>query len=197
MRLALRNLSIILLIGLLLGALTSFGQTFIPEPFKQLANAYSVWLFASFVIGMLLASYKWAVAGGAAVQYLAILAYYLLSIVRFDSGFSVASNLIWIVGGTLVGPVAAYLGHAVRAGSKWRPYGISFMTALFFSEALYQFIILRYIGEGSCFLVIGLGFLSVMLFCEKRHLATIAATIPLTILMFVGYAYVLVSISGG
>lgn len=183
-------------VGILLGILTSFGQTFIPEPFKQLANSYSVWLFFSFIAGYLLISYKKTVVAGVLVQYLAILFYYLASSIRFNMEYSlgmlISLNVVWIVGGTLAGPAAALAGALVKKKTKYLSYAIGFMAGLFISEALYQFINLGHVGEGIVFSVVALVFLGVSYYKIKYSiLGTTLATLFFTGLMYVGYAYVL------
>lgn len=183
-------------VGLLLGIFTSFGQTFIPEPFKQLANSYSVWLSFSFIAGYLLVSYKKAAVAGVLLQYLAIIFYYVASSLRFDMGFSFGSlislNLVWIAGGTVAGPIAALAGAMARKKAKYVSYAIGFMAGLFISEALYQLIILGYVGEGTVFSVVALVFLGVSYYKIKYSVVkTALATLFFASLMYVGYAYVL------
>lgn len=188
-----------LVLGISLGVFTSFGQTFIPEPFKQLANSYSVWLLFSFIGGYLLMSYKKALIAGVLIQYLAILFYYVASSIRFDMEYSFESlislNVIWIIGGTLVGPIAALAGVLANRQTNYRPYATGFMAGLIVSEALYQFIILGYIGEGLVFLFTALVFLTISYYKTKYAvITTIIATILFTVAMYIGYAVVLRSL---
>lgn len=183
-------------IGILLGIFTSFGQTFISDPFKQLANSYSIWLFSSYVAGYLLISYKSAALSGVLLQYLAILFYYIASSVRFGTTFSIESlvsiNLIWLIGGTLAGPIAAVAGAIVKKKTKYLPYAVGFIAGLFISEALYQFIKLGYMSEGIVFSAIALVFLVISYYKTKYRIATTAiVTVVFTIFMYIGYAYVL------
>lgn len=185
-------------IGILLGVFTSFGQTFIPDPFRQLANSYSVWLFFSFIAGYILVSYKQALISGALLQYLAILFYYAASSIRFDMDYSIESlislNLVWIIGGTLAGPAAGLAG-ALMKEKKYVPYAIGFMAGLFLSEALYQFIALNYIGEGIVFVSAGLVFLTAGYHKVRFPLVkTLLSAALFTVIMYVGYAVVLGSL---
>lgn len=184
------------LVGILLGVVTSFGQTYIPDPLRQLANSYSVWLLFSFIVGWLIQKYSWAAVAGVAVQYLAIVFYYVASSIRFDFDLTlsalIANNVIWIIGGTLVGPVAAIAGMIVKNKTRYLPIAIGFMVGLFISEALYQFIILQYVGEGVVFSIVAAIFAGVMYFVTKYNLLKVAVfSLLFTSVMYVGYAHVL------
>lgn len=190
-----RNILLILLFGFGLGIFTSFGQTYLPEPFDQLANSYSVWLLFSFVCGMLLSRYRWALLAGALIQYMALATYYVLLHIRFpDAGFNTSSNIIWLVGGTLVGPVAGFCGRAYAYKSKYSTYALSFIIAVTLSEALFIFIQLRYVGEGLVFLALAAVLAILLLRDYSQRLQTIVPIIVLTSLAYVGFAYVLTAI---
>ncbi|WP_046469037.1 DUF6518 family protein [Allosalinactinospora lopnorensis] len=116
-------------IGVAAGALTSYGQTYLPEPFTQLANSYSVWLTFSFVYGLLAPSKRFAVPGGIVVQMLAIAGYYLVSELRFDAGTGgLETNLVWLFGGLLVGPAAGLAGYWARTKRELGPYALGVAT---------------------------------------------------------------------
>lgn len=196
MRRIINFVAITLGIGILLGILTSFGQTYIPEPLTQLANSYSVWLFFSLIAGYLLNSVKRAALSGALLQYIAILFYYVASSIRFDMDYSIIDllsvNLIWIIGGTLVGPVAGIAGVLIRQNSRHVAYAIAFMAGLFISEAVFQFINLKYIGEGIVFVIAALAFLSTAYYKTRFSVVkTILVSILFVVIMYVGYAFVL------
>ena len=183
-------------VGVLLGVFTSFGQTILSEPFTQLANSYSIWLFFSLVAGYLLVSAKQAAIAGALLQYIAILFYYVASSIRFDMAYTIENlislNLIWIAGGTLAGPLAGVAGALIKQRHKYVPYAIGFMAGLFISEGLYQFLSLQYVGEGIVFIVTALLFLVVAYYKLKFPIVkTVLVTIAFSILMYVGFAYVL------
>ncbi len=190
-------------VGVLLGVFTSFGQSILPPPFTQLANSYSMWLIFSFGVGYVLKSHSLiAVAiAGAAIQYLAILLYFIVSAVRFDMAYTmadlIAANLIWIIGGTLVGPVAAVAGRNAANRTKLINVSVGFMAGLIVSEAGYQFLKLGYGGEGVVFTVVALIFLLVMYYLVKYHVWwTVLYTFIWSVVMYIGYAYVLNAIFG-
>lgn len=191
----LTDLTLILLFGLLTGVLTSFGQTFIPAPFTQLANSYSVWLLMSFIAALFMHRYRYAIVGGAVIQYLAIAFYHVASAIRFDTGFSFSSNLVWILGGTLVGPLVGFLGLYLKNKQKHSYLAPAFMAGLAYSEAIYQFAILKYNPEGFVFIGLGTLILTWLLYKYRTNIPkTIVATAVFTGLMFVAYGVILAAI---
>jgi hypothetical protein len=189
----LKDTLIIIAIGYLTGILTSFGQTYIPDPFRQLANSYLVWLTMSFVAGMLLSSKRSSLIGGALIQYLAIAVYYIVSIYRFDTAFSFSpSNIFWIVGGTIAGPVVGLLGFLLNQKNKWFEYSVAILPILVFSDAIFQFVILNYVDTG--FVFVGMGLL-IMLILRSRYNPDWSKVLILiligSLLAFVTFAYIL------
>jgi hypothetical protein len=192
-----KNVARIALFGIALGLFTSFGQTYLPDPFTQLANSYSVWLLFAFACGILVSSYRWAAVGGAVVQYLALASYYVLLHLRFDgAGFNSSSNIIWLVGGTLAGPVAGVCGKIYANRAKHSHYALSFIGAVALSEALYNFVQLRYVGEGMVFLVLAAGLVTALLWKYENRARTLLPLVVFTVLAYVGYAFVLMKIFG-
>lgn len=196
-----KYLSITIVVGILLGVFTSFGQTFIPAPFTQLANSYSLWLLFSFVVGVALKTYGFAsvAVAGAVVQYLAILFYYVASAIRFDMSFTLESlislNIVWLVGGTLMGPITGVAGVIAARREKYLTVTVGFMAGLIFSEALYQFLNLGYVAEGIVFSAVGLLFLGLVYLKVRYPIRfTLLWTGLFTGLMYVGIAYVMGSL---
>jgi hypothetical protein len=106
----------------------------------------------------------------------------------------ISLNLIWIVGGTLAGPIAGAAGALIKKKSKYVPYAVAFMTGLFVSEGLYQFIDLKYIGEGIVFSSAAIVFLAVSYYrLRLPFITTILIAILFSIIMYVGYAHILKS----
>lgn len=141
-------------LGVALGVATSFGQTYLPNPVSQLANSFSVWLLVSFIFGVFSARHYQALAGGGLLQVAALFGYYLTANLRFDSGHgSTGVLLFWLVGGVLGGPVLGLAGHLYRS-NRMAVLALSAITVVILSEALYMFAVLRYTGEGVCFLTL-------------------------------------------
>jgi hypothetical protein len=188
----LKDTALVIIIGIFIGLLTSFGQTYIPAPFTQLANSYSVWLFASFIIGYVTKSYWTAGIGGAVVQYIAIAVYYVISAIRFDSGFMISSNIVWLIGGTVAGPIIGVLAYALRHEERLRAYAIPALTSLFLSESVYQFINLGYVAEGIMFAGVGVVIGTFLVMTKKPQLLqTVALTVGMTALMYGFYGVIL------
>jgi hypothetical protein len=190
-----KNIIITIALGVLLGLFTSFGQTYLPDPFKQLANSYSVWLLFAFICGLSMSRYRWALLSGAVVQYVALATYYVLIHIRFSDGsFNISSNVIWLVGGTLVGPLASLAGKLYSVRSKWSAYALSYIVGLILSESLYQFMRLQYVGEGLVFLVLSLAVAAVLLWNYQPRVKIILPTIIVTATTYIGYAYIVTAI---
>ena len=167
-----KRILFVILFGLLVGTATSFGQTYLPGPFEQFANSFSVWLLCSFLVGYKIAGYKWAAVSGALVQLMALAGYYTTSQVRFDSGFAATSyTLMWFVGGLTAGPAIALAGVICRRRKDkyyWAAAGC--MTLLFFLEAVWMFEALQYTAKGFCF--VGAGILFAVIATAHRMLGS-------------------------
>ncbi|CAN5410543.1 hypothetical protein BH09PAT4_BH09PAT4_01700 [soil metagenome] len=190
-----KNVIITITLGVVLGLFTSFGQTYLPDPFTQLANSYSVWLLFAFICGLFMSRFRWALLSGAVVQYVALATYYSLLHIRFSDGsFNISSNVIWLIGGTLVGPLASLAGKLYSVRSKWSVYALSFIVGLILSESLYQFIRLKYVGEGLVFLVLSLAVAAVLLWDYQSRVKVILPTIIVTATTYISYAYIVTAI---
>ena len=192
-----KNIITMLAFGIGLGAFTSFGQSYLPDPFRQLANSYSVWLLVAFICGMFMSRLRWAFLSGAAIQYVALLTYYLLIHVRFnDGGFHLSSNVIWLIGGTLIGPVAGVAGKLYADRSKWSSYGLGLIVGVILSESLYEFLQLTYTGEGIVFLILALSVATSLLWKYESRIKAILPILAFSAIAYVGYAYIITSIFG-
>lgn len=180
----------LVLIGSLTGVITSFGQTYIPGTFNQLANSYAVWLTASFIGGNFLSSQKQALVGGVVVQLIAIAFYYLTSYLRFDMTFgSYGILLFWGMGGLLMGPV---LGLAGQWWSRKREdrigYAIALLSASYLSEGFRNLFEFGY-SVGYAFLIIGVGSFILMYRSNSGILKFGLLTGVLTCIMYIGLTY--------
>ena len=190
-----KDTGIILLAGAVAGVLTSYGQTYLPDHLSQIANSYAVWLAVSFATALVLRSYWTAAIGGAVIQYIAIAVYYVASDLRFDYGMpSLGANAVWIIGGTLAGPVVGWLAYSLRQKGRFHAFAIPVIGGLFFSEALYQFINLQYPIEGVIFLCMGALIVVILSYVFREHSVKFFLRLFLcTILMYFAYGVVLVS----
>jgi len=167
----LRSSAIVVLGGLVLGGLTSFGQTYLPAPFTQLANSYSVWLFGSFVAGWALSSWAWALLGGVGLQLFALAGYYAVTTLRFNAGTGGwTGNAIWLAGAVCAGPLVGLAGQSLRTRyPRWQALlGTGGMAVLFLSEAAHNTFVLHYRSEGVCFAVVTIVFMAAVLPLLRR-----------------------------
>lgn len=183
-----RNALVIILIGSFTGIMTSIGQTYIPGTFNQLANSYAVWLTASFIGGSYLSSKKWSVIGGILIQIIAIVFYYLTSLVRFDMSFgSYGILLFWVIGGLLMGPVLGFVGHLWKHERQAKDqYGIVLLSALYISEGIRNLYEFGY-SVGYVFLIIGVCIITCMYPKRTSVLKLGLITLSLTACMYGGF----------
>lgn len=153
-----------LAIGIILGVLTSFGQTYLPEPIKQFANSYSVWLLVAFVFGLTITRRSSALLGGGIVQVAALIGYYLMGELRFDSGYGARTTLLfWFISGVVGGPLLSLAGCIYASKSRLSVLAALGMTMVILSEAVYMFGVLHYIAQGVYFLALAIVFLAIAL----------------------------------
>jgi Family of unknown function (DUF6518) len=157
-------------LGLLVGLLTSFGQKYLPEFLLQFANSYSVWLVASFFVGSLATSYKKAMMYGTFTQLSALLGYYVTSYICFGAQTSLFSAIfdVFFVGAIFAGPILGLAGYEYSRNRKYSLYAMAAFSGSFLSEGLYTLIQLKY-SVGYAFLFIGLA-IAVMLKRTERSI---------------------------
>ncbi len=121
MRLALRSLSLVLVLGLALGVLTSLGQAHLPDEVRSFANSTGSWTLVAFLLVWPSRSPLQAAVGGVLALWALLAGYVLASELR---GFPASSSLVafWGAAGLLAGPFVglgawwAGTGPAVHAG---------------------------------------------------------------------------------
>ena len=143
-----RSIAIAVGCGLVVGALTSIGQSALPDQVRSLANGSAPWSLAAFILA--------AIAGGrdtvrsailAAGALLAMLAGYdLITTLR---GFPVSASmtLFWVVAAVIAGPVLG-VGAAWSQGTD-RPKaaaGVAVLASILVGEAIYG---LTVIGDST------------------------------------------------
>uniref|UniRef100_UPI001E30791F DUF6518 family protein n=1 Tax=Cellulomonas hominis TaxID=156981 RepID=UPI001E30791F len=139
--------------GLVVGALTSLGQTLLGGTwFAGLANAVSPWLVASFLVGAL-ARRGWVAALAGLVACAAEVAgYYLVADLR---GFAVGASsvAVWVVAGVVGGPVFGWAGRLWRTGTgRWRGLDPALLVGCWLAEAVVTYAVaLRYWGDAAVF----------------------------------------------
>ena len=182
-------ISITILIGIAVGFFTSFGQTYIPGTFNQLANSYAVWLTASFVGGYLLHSKKWALLSGVLIQLIAIAVYYFVSYLRFDMTFgSYGILLFWGIGGIVMGPLLGLAGYWWRYVENKKILATALLGSLYFSEGIRNLYEFGY-SVGYVFIAIGVGILIAINNTKNDTLKSFFISIIIAAGMYVGLTY--------
>lgn len=108
--------------GLALGALTSFGQSWLPDEAHSIANSAGSWALVAFILG-LLASTAWVAAVCGAGALLTLLAGYVIASVVRDFGVSRTMVVFWSMAGLVIGP---FLG----LGALWLRRGHGILASL-------------------------------------------------------------------
>lgn len=101
-----------------LGVATSFGQTYLPDQLRSLANSATPWTVAAFALSLVTRRpLRAACVAGLSLVGL-VVGYELASRIRLDVGLSGSWRLFWTVCALVVGPVVGYLGALARARSE-------------------------------------------------------------------------------
>jgi hypothetical protein len=171
--------------GLALGALTSFGQTVLDPPWSSLANSASPWLAGAFAAGAIQPRLRPAVLAGLVACVLAVAGYYLTAAQR-GYGASHTGILFWSVCAIAGGPVFGAAGHLWW--SQRRAIGAALLPAVFLAEAVEVYwLSLHYRSDAYLYAVIAVGLgavLSVRVSPRQRAGAWLAA---LTLLGIAGF----------
>ncbi|RKS77691.1 hypothetical protein CLV35_1385 [Motilibacter peucedani] len=141
-------------VGLVVGAATSWAQTVLHGPWSALANAASPWVAPAFVVGVLAPTLALALPAGALLCVAEVAGYYLTAGAR---GFPVGAHVsTWAVLGLVAGPVFAGAGWLCRQGPSvgWRAVGAAAVPAILLAEAARYAVVLHYRGEAALFAVL-------------------------------------------
>ena len=142
--------------GLVVGALTSFGQTVLGGTwFAGLANAVSPWLVASFLVGALARRWWVAALAGLLACVGQVAGYYLVADLR-GFGVGASSVAVWAVSGVVGGPVFGWAGRLWRtAAGRWRGLGPALLAGCWLAEAVVTYAVaLRSWGDAAVFAVV-------------------------------------------
>ncbi|MCW2539608.1 MAG: hypothetical protein JWN95_1333 [Frankiales bacterium] len=185
------------LIGLVIGAATSFAQHYLDGSWAALANSASPWLLGGFLAGALQLRRGWAITGGLAACVLEVLAYYAVTPLR---GYPVNHSEIafWAVCAVIGGPIFGWAGWAwLRAASRLQALGAAFLPATFLGEAIGAYgIRLHYYGDTVLYVLIGLVLLGVVVWRAGQLLSTMAFVALLTIVGIACYGLLLEAAAG-
>lgn len=169
-------------LGIAVGSLTSFGQTYLDAPWSAFVNSASAWLLAPFFVGTLAGSRRGAAAAGVLTCSLQLLAYYITSELRgFPPGGSIL--VFWAGCALLGGPLFGLAGNLWRTGPpSLRGLGGATMASAFLAEGLWTYLhLLGYRTTAVLWLGIG-GALALTLARRIRDLGWLALALPAAVL---------------
>jgi len=142
-------------LGVVVGALTSVFQAYLDFPWLALVNAVSPWVTTAFVAGALQSRLRTAVLTGLLATLVQVVAYYAVAELRgYDA--SVYYLAFWSVCALVGGPLFGAAGHAWRHASP-AGLGAAALSAVYLSEALVTYQIgLGYTSTAVLFGALGL-----------------------------------------
>jgi hypothetical protein len=157
------RLALAAVVGLVVGAGTSFAQQYLGGTSAALANSASPWLAGAFVAGLLQRGRGIAIGAGLATCVLEVVAYYATTAAR---GYAVAQTEIvfWTVCALLGGPLFGWAGWAWRAGPHaGRAAAGAFLPATFLGEGVGAYLVrLHYDADAALFVVIAAALLALV-----------------------------------
>jgi hypothetical protein len=126
--------------GLLIGALTSFGQLWLDRPFQALVNSASAWLVIAFIAGAYARNWRTAAATGAVACLAELLSYAVTAHVRgYAAGGSIV--LFWCTCGLVGGPILGAAGQQWRHGRRsYRSLAVAVAAGAFVAEGLWVYV---------------------------------------------------------
>jgi hypothetical protein len=173
------RIALVVVTGLAVGILTSFGQRYLNGALNAFVNSASAWLVAPFLLGWVMATRFGAAAAGLAACALQLVGYYVTAHLRgFTPGGS-AILVFWGACGLVGGPLFGAAGHAWRTGrARERGIGATLLPAAFIAEGLWVYLHeLHYEATAVLWLLIGSALVLVLPrgFAERRWLAVTLA----------------------
>ncbi len=180
------RLVVVSLVGLAIGALTSFLQTHLNSPWNSLVNSVTPWLLAAFVVGALSNGLVRAVEYGFLVTFLELVGYTVAASFRsYPSGLAI--TLFWALSAVVGGPVFGWAGMLWARGSTGRnALGAAILAGAFLAEGTEVYAI-RLGDAQSAILFWSLGVATVLILgLAKKNLKSatvwLAVTLPAGIL---------------
>ncbi|GAA3264919.1 MULTISPECIES: DUF6518 family protein [Streptomyces] len=129
------------LAGLLLGALTSLAQGWLPGAWNQIANSGAVWCVAAFVTGALVSRrgrVGLAISCGVATEVGLVVGYYGYAELGREGMGRLFFPLVWLFMACIAGPFFGAAGHWWLRGrtTRLRVVGLASVAGVFGMEAL-------------------------------------------------------------
>jgi hypothetical protein len=154
---------VVVVVGLAVGSLTSFGQGHLDGALDAFVNSASAWLVAPFVIGMWMTTRRGAAVAGMSVCSLQLVGYYATAHLR---GFSAGGAIVafWAACAVVGGPVFGVGGRLSRGAGRLRALGAAVLPAAFVAEGLWVYVHeLHYYATAALWIGIGAALAVVML----------------------------------
>jgi hypothetical protein len=175
------QVAVVSLVGLAIGALTSFLQTHLSSPWNSLVNSVTPWLLAAFVVGALMDRLDRAVEYGFLVTILELVGYTVTASLRgYPSGLAI--TLFWALSAVVGGPVFGWAGMLWARGSTGRhALGAAILAGAFLAEGTEVYAI-RLDDTQSAILFWSLGVATVLtLGLAKKNLKSATAWLAVTV----------------
>jgi hypothetical protein len=165
--------------GLIVGVLTSVGQTYLGGALSAFVNSASAWLVAPFIVGSRMTTERRAAAAGLVVCVLQLVGYCVMSELR---GFSYGGGIVvfWTACGLIGGPVFGLAGRLWRTRTNGlRGLGAAVLAAAFLAEGAWVYLHeLRSYDTAALWIAIGALVALTMTGGGLRGLRWIVVTVP-------------------
>ncbi len=175
------QLVVVSLVGLSIGALTSYLQSILNSPWSSLVNSVSPWLLAAFIVGALSNRLGRALEFGFLVTFFELVGYTITASLRgYPTGLAI--TLFWALSAFVGGPVFGWAGMLWARGSKSRnALGAAILAGAFLAEGTVAYAIrLGYAQSAVLFWSLGVATL-LILGVAKRNLKTAALWLAVTL----------------
>ena len=175
-------------IGTLVGALTSILQKYLDAPWASLVNAASPWLTPAFAVGALQRRPSYAAVAGFATCVFELAGYYVTAAARgYFAGGGHGILLFWTACALVGGPVFGWAGWTWWSGpARTRGLGVAIFAAAYFAEAAIGYgWRLHYTSSAILFAAIGSAAIPALTHRERLTATTLRwllATLPAGIL---------------
>jgi hypothetical protein len=126
-----------IVVSLVLGALTSYGQTYLPDALRSLANSSGSWSAVALLVALLPRHRVAAVAAGP-LALLALLAGYELTSLARGYAVSLGTVAEWLAAAVVVGPFLGAGGYGLTARVRWpATLGVGVLAGVLAGEGVY------------------------------------------------------------
>ena len=171
----------VVVVGLLVGALASYGRTDAAVSLRALLTSAALWMVAPTVLGALMRTRRGAIAAGLACALLQLAGYAGVSAVRgVSTGHEVLLAAIAV--SVLAGPLYGAAGHLWRRGGpRLSGVGPAALAAAFLAEGAWRDLHeLHAVAGGLLWIAIGLaiGVATLRSWCRVRW---VLATVPVVL----------------